>query len=134
MNYSAWPCIAERTALEHSAGQTNQLRAVRIEVGRGSGGSALVPSRALRKCGFKVALVGNPNKTNRKADLAGGSSLASCFEHSRFKRLLRSRAGPGHKLKRRVIALACLESGGQQRLALYTRHVRATGKHERMTK
>src|SRR5215475_14394023 len=34
---------------------------------------------------------GSKNKT-------ANSSLASCFEHSRFKRLVRSRAGPGHKL------------------------------------
>jgi hypothetical protein len=58
------------------------------------------------------------------------SSLARCFEHGRFKRLARARAGPGHKLERRVVALACVEGGGQVHLALSARRLGATGKHE----
>jgi hypothetical protein len=37
------------------------------------------------------------------------SSLASCFEHCRLKRLARARASPGYKLERRVVLLACVE-------------------------
>jgi hypothetical protein len=62
------------------------------------------------------------------------SSLASCFEHCRFKRLTRARAGPGYKLERRVVSLAHVEGSRQEHLALSTRHLGATGKHERMTK
>jgi hypothetical protein len=49
------------------------------------------------------------------------SSLASGFEHSSFKRLVRSRAVQGHKLKRRVVAFARVEGSGQQHLALSRR-------------
>ena len=39
------------------------------------------------------------------------SSLASCFEHGRLKRLARARASPGYKLERRVVLLTCVEGG-----------------------
>jgi hypothetical protein len=40
-------------------------------------------------------------------------SLAYCLEHSRFKRLVRCRAIRGHKLKRGVVALACVDGSGE---------------------
>jgi hypothetical protein len=62
------------------------------------------------------------------------SSHACCFEHGRFKRLAGARASPGYKLERRVVLLTCVEGSGQEHLALSTRRLDATGKHERMTK
>lgn len=62
------------------------------------------------------------------------SSHACCFEHGRFKRLARARAGPGYKLEGREISLAYVKGSGQEHLALSTRRLDATGKHERMTK
>src|SRR3954468_15333846 len=58
------------------------------------------------------------------------SSLACCFEHSRFERLVRSRAVTGRKFKGRVVALACVERSRQQHIALSRRRVHAMGKHE----
>jgi hypothetical protein len=62
------------------------------------------------------------------------SSLAGCFEHGCFKRLARARAGPGYKLERRVVLLACVEGSRQEHLALSTRSLGATGEDECMTK
>jgi hypothetical protein len=62
------------------------------------------------------------------------SSLACRFEHGRFKRLAGARASPGYKLERRVVLLTCVEGSRQEHLALATRRLGATGKHERMTK
>jgi|SRR5215470_9221484 len=83
---------------------------------------------------FQVGANSRPSLLSYLLPETTNSSLAGCFEHSRFKRLACSRAGPGHKLKCRVVALACVEGSGQEHLALSTRCVNATGKHERMAK
>jgi PhoD-like phosphatase len=62
------------------------------------------------------------------------SSLASCFEHGCFKCLTRARAGPGYKLERRVVLIACVDGSGQEHLALSTGRLDPTGKQECMTK
>jgi hypothetical protein len=54
------------------------------------------------------------------------SSLASGFEHRRFKRLTRARAGPSYKLERRVVSRALVEGSRQEHLALSIRRLGAT--------
>src|SRR5882757_624608 len=65
----------------------------------------------------------------RLVDLPG---LACGLEHGRFERLARRFAGPDHELERRIITLARFERCCQQRLALPSGSLDASGQHERM--
>src|SRR5436309_11926845 len=60
------------------------------------------------------------------------SGLARGLEHRRLERVARRLAGPDHELERRIIALAGIERGRQQRLALPPGCFHAAGEHERV--
>src|SRR5262249_7366995 len=58
--------------------------------------------------------------------------LALRLEHGGVERLARRFARPAHKLEGGEIALAGIERGAEQRLALPARGIDATGQHQRM--
>src|SRR5690349_1647713 len=58
--------------------------------------------------------------------------LSLRLEHGGVERLARGLAGPDHELEGREVALAGIERGAEQRLALPARGFDPAGQHQRM--
>src|SRR5258705_7799106 len=111
--------------------------------------STMVPDRSPSDCapraadaGVLMATLASVPRCNRSeawkrgyrklAEMNCGrpSGLAGGLEHRGIKRVARRLAGPHHELERRIIALAGIKRGREQRLALPARRFDAAGKNQ----